>query len=257
MVNPIKAAYRILLSPIYRRLNAIEQTLQSQRAPQPPYNRRHRAIEDLAEYLIVSEVRGDYLEFGVAGGSTFAHACGVFSSHPFFEPMRLFALDSFEGLPEPTGIDAEGGYTSHFHRSQYAYSESQFLANLTDAGADISRVITVRGWFHESLTKEMAAEHRVTKIAAAWIDCDLYESTVPVLKFITPYLETGSVVLFDDWNCFRNQPDYGEQRACREWIEANPAITLHPLFTIGGHGMAFTVERTDHGSTPKGGTEAG
>src|SRR6185295_17923084 len=190
MGNPIKAAYRTLLSPIYRRLNAIEQSLQNQPLPQPPYNRRHRAIDDLAEYLIVGEVRGDYLEFGVASGSTFGHACRAFSAHPFFDQMRLIALDSFEGLPQPTGLDAEGGYSSHFHRSQYACSEPQFIANLTDAGIDMSRVITVKGWFDESLTIEMAADHGITKIAAAWIDCDLYESTVPVLRFITPFLET-------------------------------------------------------------------
>ena len=79
------------------------------------------------------------------------------------------------------------------------------------------------------------------RIAMTWIDCDLYESTVPVLDFITPYLAVGTVIVFDDWRCFRNHPDFGEQRACREWLESNKQIQLAELFAYGCCGMVFTV----------------
>ena len=69
----------------------------------------------------------------------------------------------------------------------------------------------------------------------------IYKSTVPVLRFITPYLSQGSVLLFDDWRCFRNLPDRGQQRACREWLQANPQIELHEFVSFGFHGKAFTV----------------
>jgi len=103
-------------------------------------------------------------------------------------------------------------------------------------------VRTVKGWFSESLTDEMAARHGIDKVAAAWIDCDLYESTVPVLRFLTPRLLTGSVLIFDDWRCFHNIPVRGEQRAVHEWQAENPHITLHTLIDFGWHGAAFTVE---------------
>ena len=64
---------------------------------------------------------------------------------------------------------------------------------------------------------------------------------MPVLKFITPYLERGSVIVFDDWHAFRNNPNYGEQRACREWLKQNPKIKLAELFTYGYGGIVFTV----------------
>jgi O-methyltransferase len=46
-----------------------------------------------------------------------------------------------------------------------------------------------------------------------WVDCDLYESTVPVLDFITEYIQDGTVIIFDDWYSFRADPDRGEQKA--------------------------------------------
>ena len=79
------------------------------------------------------------------------------------------------------------------------------------------------------------------RIAMTGIDCDLYEATLPVLDFITPYLAVGTVIVFDDWRCFRNHPDFGEQRACREWLESNKQIQLAELFAYGCCGMVFTV----------------
>jgi hypothetical protein len=73
------------------------------------------------------------------------------------------------------------------------------------------------------------------------VDCDFYESTVPVLNFLTSKLSVGSVIMFDDWRCYRNLPDFGQQRACREWLEANPQIKLNELLSVGWHGIAFTV----------------
>jgi hypothetical protein len=38
-----------------------------------------------------------------------------------------------------------------------------------------------------------------------------FTSRGPVLRFLTPFLSDGSVVVFDDWRSFRNKPDFGEQ----------------------------------------------
>ena len=202
-------------------------------------NRRFYAVEQIAEYLVGAQVPGDYLEFGVYQGATFRHAFKCLS--PYFREMRFVAFDSFEGLPEPRGVDAAGGYTGNFRRSDFACSEAQFRAALAASGADMSRVRIVKGWFDETLLPGKEKEHGIDKAAVAWIDCDLYESTVPVLKFLTPRLSAGSVIAFDDWRCFRNSPEHGEQKACREWLAANPRIRLDELFAFGWNGMTFTV----------------
>jgi hypothetical protein len=202
-------------------------------------NRRFYAVEQVAEYLLGAQVPGDYFEFGVYNGRTFAHACKLMS--PLFPDMRFVACDSFEGLPAPHGIDAKNGYTSQFYERQFLCSKEDFLANLGREQVDLNRVITIEGWFDKSLTDDTRTAHGLGKVAFAWIDCDLYESTIPVLKFITPMLSVGCVVLFDDWRCFRNLPDYGQQRAVREWLEVNPKIKLAQLLSFGWNGLVFTV----------------
>lgn len=46
-----------------------------------------------------------------------------------------------------------------------------------------------------------------------WIDCDLYESTVPVLEWPSDKLVDCAVICFDDWFTFSGEPDKGEQKS--------------------------------------------
>lgn len=203
-------------------------------------NRRAAAIDELADYLVGAEVPGDYLEFGVFEGRTLGHAYRAM--HVAFPKMRFFGLDSFEGLPEPDGVDREGGYSSGFTKGQFRCTREQVARNLRASGGDLDRIELIEGWFSETLNGETARRHGIDRVAAAWIDVDLYESTLPVLSFIETRLSVGSVLLFDDWRCFRNLPDFGEQRACREWLESRTGLGLRELFSFGWHGLAFTVE---------------
>ncbi|MGO9950870.1 MAG: TylF/MycF/NovP-related O-methyltransferase [Dissulfurispiraceae bacterium] len=228
-----KSLNRILkrvLPDIYLRLDALEAR---------SYNWRFYAIEQCADYLVGAQIEGDYLEFGVYQGNTLSRAFQCMSYS--FNNMKFIAFDSFEGLPKPKGIDNEKGYASNFHEKEFSCSEDEFIRNIQSKGVDLQKVKLVKGWFDKTLSREKAEEYGVRQIAFAWIDCDLYESTVPVLNFITPYLSVGSVIVFDDWHCYRNHPDFGEQRACREWLESNKHIQLAELFSFGSHGIVFTV----------------
>lgn len=204
------------------------------------YRERYNCIDKLADYLVGAQLPGDYYEFGVFKGQTFAYAAKLMQ--PLFPNARFIALDSFEGLPEPRGVDAENEYTSGFHAGEFTSTEEEFRTNVAEAGADLSRVDIIKGWFDQTLAPGAPESAQRGKAAAAWIDCDLYESTVPVLNFLTTRLNIGSVLLFDDWRCFRNLPDRGEQRACAEWLARNPQIRLRPFVEFGFHGMSFTVE---------------
>lgn len=203
------------------------------------YKNRWDVVDKLADYLVGTQIPGDYLEFGVYLGKTFSYTYRIMA--PLFPEMRFVALDSFEGLPEPKGLDAQDNYTSGFYSGQFACDVRQFESNLVASGVDMKRVSMIKGWFNESLEPGNTESSAIGKVAAAWIDCDLYESTVPVLNFLTSRLSVGSVLLFDDWRCFRNLADFGQQRACREWLQRNPQIKLNIFVDFGFHGQAFTV----------------
>ena len=73
------------------------------------------------------------------------------------------------------------------------------------------------------------------------IDCDLYESTVPVLDFLTDLVGQGTVLIFHDWFRFKGRPDCGEQRACREWLARNPQLELIEYWREGPQAVSFLV----------------
>lgn len=199
---------------------------------------RRYALEEITGYLQFAQIEGDYCEFGVAEGHAFVNAYELAARS--FPDMRFHAFDSFEGLPRPQGVDVQGTYTGAFHEGQFACTLDAFTRRLNSLHIAEQRVSVYKGWFDCTLAEGQPSA-AIESVAVAWIDCDLYESTVPVLNFLTHRLQPGSVVVFDDWGCYRNQPDKGEQRACHEWLDANPHLRLDPLFSYGWTGRVFSV----------------
>ena len=73
------------------------------------------------------------------------------------------------------------------------------------------------------------------------IDCDLYESTVPVLEFITDLVQQGTIIVFHDWFRFKGDPNCGEQKACREWLDQHPEIELIEFWREAPQAVSFVV----------------
>ena len=183
---------------------------------------------------------GDYLEFGVYKGRSFIEAYKK-SKEMKFDKMRFFAFDSFEGLPELGKNDAS---FDQFHEGQYSYSEKDFLNTIKQDSVDLERVITVPGFYGKSLKEKGLKEKLGIKFASViWVDCDLYVSTKPVLEFITDIIDTGTIIVFDDWFSFAGDLYKGEIRAVNEWLEMNPDIRLCHYKDIGKDGRIFIVQK--------------
>ncbi len=146
--------------------------------------------------------------------------CELHRRHLPASPMRFFGFDSFQGLPPLTGVDK----TTEFSEGQFACALGDVRAKL-DGKVDWSRVHLVEGWFEDSLTQELKDRLRPAPVAVTLIDCDLYGSTLSVLAFLEDLLQEGSMLLFDDWDCFGRQDHMGERRAFREFLEARPWFT--------------------------------
>jgi O-methyltransferase len=190
-------------------------------------------------YLSNVGVAGDYLEFGVFEGMSFELALRTATrslSPEVLQKTRFFAFDSFCGLPSPDPLHdspffLEGGYSA---------TMETFKKNIRH-GAKRCDVRIIPGTYEESLGDRILKEHDLVKAAFVNIDCDLYSSTLLALNFITPLLQTGTVLYFDDWYFCAGNSAMSEAGACAAWLSANPNIQLMDFGNIGSMAKYFLV----------------
>ena len=111
------------------------------------------------------------------------------------------------------------------------------------AKVDLNQVTITPGWYNQTLNEKTKKTLNAKKVALVWVDCDLYESTVPVLRFITDYLQDGTIVIFDDWFCYRGNPNKGEQKAFREWLKNNRNFSASQYIMMPPFGNSFIMHK--------------
>lgn len=217
-------------------------------------------IELAAEFMRSENVQGDYLEFGVFRGDSFIDAYHkierTIKEGPYVEmfykdysekwdvntttrPIRYFAFDSFEGLPETKDIDKHPLYS----KGRYACSVQEFQEILKSNKVDNKKVVLVPGYYDKTLNADTKKRFELSAASIVMVDCDLYESAKLVLDFITDLVVDGTIIIFDDWFAFKGNPNLGEQRACREWLDKNPNISLAPYGRWGPWQASFVVSK--------------
>lgn len=198
-------------------------------------------------YIGSNKLVGDYSEFGVWRGNTFATAChlakNLATSFRTLSSMRFHAFDSFEGFPEPQGDDVcpliqKGGRSCNL---------DQFKMHIARLQVPMDRITVTKGWFSDTLRLGAAADRVIAdqSLAIAYVDCDLYESTRDVFSCLKRKMMPGGVIIFDDWFLFSAHPLKGEQKACREFLVTNPGIVFVPFQRFGWHGHSFIFHALD------------
>jgi hypothetical protein len=210
----------------------------------------------------VAGLWGDFVEFGVFTGDSMIQAYRCCKAqvaemvsgewdHSFeddgrrnlftdaWDKMRFIGFDSFVGMPPAEGIDAKYPV---FEEGSYACSKADFEKNLEKAGVDLGKVVSVEGFFEQTLTAETAESLLLSHVAIAHFDCDTYQSTRAALDFITPYLnDYGAVLVFDDWFQFFGNPLLGQQQAFREWQQSHPDWAVTEFQKEGATRNSFIV----------------
>jgi len=195
-------------------------------------NKKKDIYLSIAKYCQANRpINGYYFEFGSHNARTFKIAWDTFR-HLF--DWEYIAFDSFEGLPEIDEIDKQ----EVWEKGKLSTSEEEFINRVLSFGVPREKFRTVKGFYEDSLTPELSEELLPKKAAVIMVDCDLYKSTVPVLKFIRPFLQRGTIIFFDDWNFFHGDPNKGERRAFREFREEFPEMRFGE-FVSSHDGKAF------------------
>lgn len=212
------------------------------------YERLHREefFYKCTRFLFANEIQGDYLEFGCCGGMTFRLAHKYAHFHKL--KMHFYGFDSFEGLPAPEGIDDH----PQWKMGAMSFSIESLKKILKSAGVKESEYTLTPGYYSDSLPNLSFDKLNLKSAALIYVDCDLYESTVSVLNFILPLLQTGTVIALDDFYCFNGDPNRGEQLAWREFLQRNPEIESVNYLNFGWHGKSFIIKKHDGKSLERG-----
>jgi len=199
-------------------------------------------VHSLAAFWVCeSRIAGDYFEFGVASGRSAVSAMRAASLYRYQVPAHFHLFDSFEGLP---ALQTRDIGSLQFKEGDYAHARKTVQANFEERGVwNPERISFYEGWFEKVLTPELQRTFAPGCAAIVHVDCDLYESTRTVLDFVTPLLQPGTIVLFDDWNCFHASYSAGERRATAEWLarDDTPWVLEHYV-SYGWHGAGFIVD---------------
>lgn len=183
---------------------------------------------------------GDYYEFGVYKGFSLWFAERIAAA--LQRQMRFFGFDSFDGLPTPTGVDKRSAVTGEaFARGSFCASKEFVLTNLRNHGSDMNRITLVEGFYDETLKPSLVSELKMRRAAVILVDCDMYESSKTVLRFVSPLLQSGTIVLLDDWGI--TPADAGQQLAFEEYKKEHPEVTFRPFCEFGWAGRGFVVEK--------------
>ncbi len=107
---------------------------------------------------------------------------------------RLFAYDSYEGLPDPSAYGTGEQVPTYARKLEsgdsYRGGLPEVRANLAAHG-DLARCVLVKGWFEESFAR---GDVDPDPIAFAFVDVDLSRSLRQCLQFIVPRLAPGSIL---------------------------------------------------------------
>jgi len=193
---------------------------------------------DLAQDLVDRGIPGGFVECGVAQGGCAALIAQVAEREG--KGRQSWFFDSYEGLPDPTEADFEGGKTGHHIRplpKGSCLGTYEQVSELLFDEMKLSRdtIHLVKGWFEDTLPVQKEA---MGPVALLRVDGDWYDSTMCVLDNLYGSVSEGGHVLIDDYcSCF------GAQKATDEFLDKNNIETT--LVPDGRGGASFQKPQTN------------
>ena len=194
---------------------------------------------DLAAAYCVGGVQGDILEFGTFQGYTLQCAYHAFDRRNMVRSRRFIALDSFSGIMGAK--KSEQFEDGQFSTSVESLAFSNFLA-----GVPQDKIVVISGTYDMTLSEQVNKTRELlgpTKAALVHIDCDIEAPAKLALDFVTPYLQQGSLLLFDEFDLNRADNTKGERAALEAWLKENSEFDVEPYRCYHTHARSFIVHR--------------
>lgn len=194
-------------------------------------------------------IEGDIFEFGVYTGRSLAllshfHEKSKQSIHKIDFNRNIVGFDSFDGLPES---DNHPRWKKNMFGINHSYHPTCKIGDKVTPETIYHLFETYNlpkpnievGDF--SYTLDCVIPSKYKKAALVHIDCDLYESTKIVLNKISPIIQEGTLLIFDDWFNFKGNKDKGEQKAFYEYFNNQNKWGYIEYQTYATFGKSFII----------------
>ena len=149
--------------------------------------------------VINDGIQGHIIETGAwRGGASFVAAKVVELLHES-EHRTTYICDSFKGIPKPP---TDRTYNTEDHNANFpVFSEvsaARVYADAVHFGMRTDSIKVVEGYFNESLPALVASVPNFS-LSVLRLDGDTYFSTMDALKVLYPRLQSGGIVIVDDF----------------------------------------------------------
>ena len=198
---------------------------------------KYLAIKKALYITAHDATHGSYLEFGVFTGSSFNFAM---KANKRIEKIfgktdcKFVGFDSFEGFGEIKKEDENPSFKSQ----TFSINEKKVMKNIEKC-AKGQKFRIIKGFYKDTIKNKTTADFKIDKARVIMIDCDLKETTRLALEFVKPSIQEGTVIIFDDYNCYKGNKDKGEFAAFSDFRKKYPEISFRRIFDCGYFGRAF------------------
>ena len=161
---------------------------------------KYSAIKKAMYQTALEHTYGSYIEFGVFTGSSFNFAMKINKKLKYLgeTDCEFIGFDSFQGFGNINKDDKH----PFFNDDIFKINEEKVIKNIKKCSKG-SRMRIVKGFFEDTIKNKTTMDFNIEKARVILIDCDLKEPTQYALNFIKPSLQEGTIILFDEYICFK------------------------------------------------------
>ena len=165
-------------------------------------------------------IPGEYVEFGVFKGKSLYHSWKC-AKKLKLKDITFYGLDSFEGFPvENHNFYIKENFHTSYHKVEKTFKNKE-------------NVRLVKGFFDKTLNLEEM--QKIKKISFAFIDCDIYESAIPIFEYLNERVSVGGFVMIDDFSSV----DENRNSIYKAWTENGYINKNFIFFSNYSNGQVF------------------
>ena len=148
-------------------------------------NLKFQQIYQIWSSIKQDNIIGDYTEFGVFKGKSLYHSWRCAKKHKIKNVM-FYGFDSFEGFP----VENHDLYTNEKFKTTIEKVNKNFKNK--------NNVQLIKGFFDQSLKQDQIQS--IKNISFAFIDCDIYESSISIFNYLENRVSVGGFIMIDDFS---------------------------------------------------------